>query len=57
MIAFWTDLLLSGTANLLKAYYIQEETIEKMKQEMKKVAKDPNAVFFYAFVQAEAFSS
>lgn len=57
IMAYWTDLLLSGTDNLLKAAYIQEETIEKMQQEMKAVAKDPNAVFFYSFIQAQAFSS
>jgi ubiquinone/menaquinone biosynthesis C-methylase UbiE len=56
MISFWAELLMSGTDNLVKKGYIQEDTAEKMSHEMKRVAKDPNAVFFYAFVQAEAYT-
>ncbi|HLG03896.1 MAG TPA: methyltransferase domain-containing protein [Bacteroidia bacterium] len=54
MIAYWTDLLLSGMPGLLKAGYVTGEVAEKVKQEMHIVAKDPNAVFFYSFVQASA---
>jgi ubiquinone/menaquinone biosynthesis C-methylase UbiE len=54
MIAYWTELLLSGTPNLLKAGYITEEKVEKVKEEMHRVSKDPNAVFYYSFVQASA---
>lgn len=57
MISFWAELLMSGTDNLLKEGYISEEVVEKMKAEMKKIAKDPNAVFYYSFIQAEAVSS
>lgn len=54
MIAYWTELLLSGMPNLLKAGYVTEEMAGKVKEEMHKVAKDPNAVFYYSFVQATA---
>lgn len=57
MIAFWTELLLSGMPNLVKAGHVSKETAEKVKKEMKKAAKDPDAVFFYSFVQASAFTS
>lgn len=54
MIAYWTDLLLSGMPNLRKAGYVTEELAARVKEEMHKVAKDPNAVFYYSFVQASA---
>lgn len=57
MIAFWSELLQSGVPQMLKAGYVTEETVAKMKEEMQKVAKDPNAVFFYSFVQATAMTS
>lgn len=57
MIDFWAELLLSGTDSMLKKGYITEEVVQKMAKEMKTVAKDPNAVFFYSFVQAEAYTS
>jgi ubiquinone/menaquinone biosynthesis C-methylase UbiE len=57
MIAFWSDLLQSGVPQMLKAGYVDENTVTKMKEEMHRVAKDPNAVFFYSFVQATAETS
>lgn len=57
MIAFWTDLLLSGMPNLLAAGKVTEDMAEKVKEEMNTVAKSPNAVFFYSFVQARALTS
>lgn len=56
MIQYWIELLLSGAPNLLKAKYVNEKTVEKMEQEMHAVAKNPDAVFFYSFIQAQAFS-
>jgi len=53
-IAFWTELLLSGAPGLLEAGKVSEETIEQMKQELTRVGRDPDAVFFYSFVQARA---
>jgi ubiquinone/menaquinone biosynthesis C-methylase UbiE len=57
MIAFWSELLQSGVPQMLSAGYVTQETVDKMKEEMHKVAKDPNAVFFYSFVQASAYTS
>jgi ubiquinone/menaquinone biosynthesis C-methylase UbiE len=57
MITFWAELLLSALPKLLEAGYVDEELAENMKNEMKLVAKDPNAVFYYTFMQARAFTS
>jgi ubiquinone/menaquinone biosynthesis C-methylase UbiE len=57
MISFWTELLLSGLPKMLEAGYVDEELAENMKSEMHLVAKDPNAVFYYSFIQAKAFTS
>jgi len=57
MIAYWTELLLSGLPQLLEAGYVDAELADKVKQEMQVVAKSPNAVFFYTFIQAKAFTS
>lgn len=57
MIAFWGELLQSGVPQMLSAGYITEELVTKMKEEMHRVAKDPNAVFYYSFVQATATTS
>lgn len=56
MITFWTELLLSALPQLIEAKYIDEELGEKVKEEMKLVSKDPNAVFFYSFIQAQAIT-
>jgi ubiquinone/menaquinone biosynthesis C-methylase UbiE len=53
-IAFWTELLLSGADELQTAGKVTEETVECMKLELGRVTHDPNAVFFYSFVQARA---
>jgi ubiquinone/menaquinone biosynthesis C-methylase UbiE len=53
-IAFWTELLLSGAPGLQEAGAVSEETVEGMKGELGRIAHDPNAVFFYSFVQARA---
>ena len=53
-IEFWTDLLLSAADQLLQAGCVNEEVIEKTKQELATVQHDPNAVFMYAFMQARA---
>ncbi|MER2996199.1 class I SAM-dependent methyltransferase [Pontibacter populi] len=57
MIAYWTELLLSGLPQLLEAGYADEELADNVKKEMQVVAKNPNAVFFYTFIQAKAFTS
>jgi ubiquinone/menaquinone biosynthesis C-methylase UbiE len=53
-IHFWTDLLLSAAEQLVKENYVDEEVVKKAKAELANVANDPNAVFFYSFMQAKA---
>jgi len=53
-LAFWTELLLSGSGELLAAGKVSEEIVDGMKEEMDRVAHDPDSVFFYSFVQARA---
>jgi ubiquinone/menaquinone biosynthesis C-methylase UbiE len=54
MIAFWEELLLSAADQLLEAGRVTEEIVDGMRREMNDVQNDPNAVFFYSFVQARA---
>lgn len=54
MIAFWEQLLLSAADQLLQAGSVDEETVEGMRRESRLVQNDPNAVFFYSFVQGRA---
>lgn len=54
IIDFWTELLLSASDQLMSAGYVEQETVDGMKKEMSIVARDPNAVFFFSFVQAKA---
>lgn len=53
-ILFWTDLLLSAADKLVEEKYVDAETVTKAKEELHKVANDPNAVFLYSFMQAKA---
>lgn len=53
-LAYWTELLLSGAPGLISAKKVTLELVEGMRRELETVAHDPQAVFFYAFVQAEA---
>lgn len=53
-IAYWTELLLSGAAGLHKAGKVSDKVVAGMKNELAEVAHNPDAVFFYAFVQARA---
>ncbi|MBP9681842.1 MAG: methyltransferase domain-containing protein [Bacteriovorax sp.] len=54
IIEFWSELLLSASEQLLSAKYVDQKTVDGMKAEMKVVANDPNAVFFFSFIQAKA---
>ncbi|HEY5803737.1 MAG TPA: methyltransferase domain-containing protein [Lysobacter sp.] len=54
MIAFWEELLLSAAEQMLAAERVTPDVVEGMRREMHLVQNDPNAVFFYAFVQARA---
>jgi SAM-dependent methyltransferase len=53
-LAYWTDLLLSGAPTLAKAGKVKPAIVEAMKVELDRVARDPDAVFWYSFVQARA---
>ena len=54
MIAFWEELLLSAADQLLAADKVDAATVEGVHREMRQVQNDPDAVFFYSFVQARA---
>ena len=54
-LSFWTELLLSGAPGLVEAGKVSEETVGGMKDELGRVAHDPNAVFFYSFIQARGY--
>ena len=54
MIAFWEELLLSAADQLIQAGKVTQDVVDGMRREMHQVQNDPNAVFFYAFVQARA---
>lgn len=51
---FWTDLLLSGAPSLLEAGLVAQDVVDGMERELRSVARDPNAVFFFSFVRAVA---
>ncbi|MEZ6016965.1 MAG: methyltransferase domain-containing protein [Planctomycetota bacterium] len=51
---FWSNLLLSGCQSLLDAGRTTPEAVEGMKKELRAVGRDPDAVFFYSFIQARA---
>ena len=54
MIAFWEELLLSAADQLIAAGCVTAEVVEGMRREIAQVQNDPDAVFFYAFMQARA---
>lgn len=54
MIAFWEELLLSAADQLLAADKVDADTVDGVRREMRQVQSDPDAVFFYSFVQARA---
>ena len=53
-LAYWTELLLSGAPALLAENKVSQEVVDGMTRELALVARDPNSVFFYAFIQARA---
>ncbi len=54
LFAYWTELLLSGAPALLDAKQVEQDVVDGMKRELELVARDPNSVFFYSFIQARA---
>lgn len=55
VINFWTELLLSAAEQLTQAGCVTKEIVDGMEAELKTVAHDPNAVFYFSFMQARAF--
>ncbi|MEO6595646.1 MAG: methyltransferase domain-containing protein [Planctomycetota bacterium] len=53
-LAYWSLLLLSGAPALERAGKVSAETVRGMQAELQRVARDPDAVFWYSFVQARA---
>jgi len=53
-IEYWTELLLSASEQLIQSGSVSQDVVDGMTSEMSKVAGNPNAVFFYSFVQASA---
>lgn len=53
-IEYWTKLLLSGAPELIKARRVTPKLVAQMTAELKKIKKDPDAVFIDAWVQAQA---
>ncbi len=53
-LAYWSELLQSGAPGLVEAGKVEARTVEAMKAELDEVARNPNAVFWYSFVQARA---
>ena len=51
---YWSELLQSGAEGLLAAGRVDEQTVAGMRGELDDVAHDPDAVFFYSFVQGRA---
>jgi SAM-dependent methyltransferase len=54
MIGFWEELLLSAADQLVAAGKVTADVVDGVRREMRQVQSDPNAVFFYSFVQARA---
>jgi ubiquinone/menaquinone biosynthesis C-methylase UbiE len=54
MIEFWEEVLLSAAQQLIATGKTDVPTVEGMRSELQAVRNDPNAVFFFAFVQARA---
>jgi ubiquinone/menaquinone biosynthesis C-methylase UbiE len=53
-IDFWQELMLSAADQLVKAGQVTQEVVDGAREEMKRVANDPNAVFHFSFMQARA---
>ncbi len=54
MFEYWLSLMMSASTQLKNSNYVDEETIQNAIKEMKEVQSNPNSVFLYSFMQAEA---
>jgi SAM-dependent methyltransferase len=53
-IAYWSELLVSGAPGLLKAGRVTPALVKEMQAELARLQDDPDAVFFYSWIQAHA---
>jgi SAM-dependent methyltransferase len=53
-LGYWSELLLSSAPALLAAKKVDERVVLGMREELARVAHDPEGAFFYAFIQARA---
>lgn len=56
IIEYWAELLMSASDQLVKAGYVTQEVVDAGMLELKKAQKNPNAVFLYSFMQAQAIA-
>lgn len=54
MFEYWLEIMLSAADQLKSNNYVDEETIKAATQEMEDAKSNPNSVFLYSFMQAEA---
>ncbi len=54
MLAYWTELLMSGAEQLINAKYVEESVVTAAKEELQAVQDHPDGVFMYSFMQARA---
>lgn len=53
-IDYWTNLLLSGAAELIEDGRVDQAIVDKMKEELGALKKDPDSVIFYSWILARA---
>ncbi len=53
-VSYWKDLMLSASDILLKHGCVSEEDVEMVNKELNDVSRNPDAVFSYSFMQAQA---
>ena len=53
-IGYWTNLMLSGAPTLLQAGKVTQDLVDEVRKELNALKYDPNAVFFYSWIQARA---
>lgn len=53
-IEYWLELLMSAEDLLLKSGVVTQSVVDGARSELTSVQRDPNAVFFYSFMQAQA---
>ena len=51
---YWNSLLLSGAPALITAGKVTQEIVDEMSNEFSRLKKDPDAVIFYSWIQAQA---